>query len=103
MPITLLPADAFITRLFTTSAGAQMVVATVPDAAEDKRCKGMPFSSDMCDCSKSLKKSYDTSWDAFINTARIYISGVVVGLTVLGAKPRARLEAPSSLTIRYTP
>jgi hypothetical protein len=32
----------------------------------------MPFSNDKCACSMSLKKSYETSWEAFIRTARTW-------------------------------
>ena len=62
---------AFITLLLTTSAGAQIVVATVPDKADDRIWSGMPFERPFWS-SVSLKKSYETSWEAFIKTARIW-------------------------------
>jgi hypothetical protein len=58
--------------LLTTSAGAHMVVATVPARAEDVRCNGRPSEEMMpWDKRESLKKSYETNCDAFISTARI--------------------------------
>jgi hypothetical protein len=47
---------AFITLLLTTSAGAQIVVATVPDNAEERIWSGMPLLSPWAR-RESLKKS----------------------------------------------
>jgi hypothetical protein len=47
---------AFMTLLLTTSAGAQIVVATVPESAEERIWSGMPFSSPW-ERRDSLKKS----------------------------------------------
>jgi hypothetical protein len=47
---------AFMTLLLTTSAGAQIVVATVPESAEERIWSGMPFSRPW-ERRDSLKKS----------------------------------------------
>jgi hypothetical protein len=60
-----------MTRDLTTSAGAQIVVATVPAAAEETRWSGMPSDRRLWVRRRSLKKSYETSWEEFIRMARI--------------------------------
>jgi hypothetical protein len=71
-----------MTRDLTTSAGEQMVVATVPASAEDTKWRGRP--SDMPQpMSIVLNVSYETSWAEFIRTARTCgISGIVKEGTV---------------------
>lgn len=73
---------AFITLLLTTSAGAHIVVATVPDKAEETKWRGMPFDMSCEVRRESLKKSYETSWEAFIKTARTWL--VSEGFNVRG-------------------
>lgn len=112
---------AFITLLLTTSAGAHIVVATVPESAEETKWSGMPFDMRLEVRRASLKKSYETSWEAFIRTARIchvrfgLDKGLCRrrefaesrrgwdGLTVFGMRPLASDDGPSCCTILYTP
>lgn len=60
-PLLLSPCFIFMIRLLITSEGAQIVVATVPDIAEEIKWRGIPFSSDVWAMRRSLKKSYETS------------------------------------------
>lgn len=76
------PSDGlrFITLLLTTSAGAHIVVATVPARADETKCSGIPLSRSWADRMASLKKSYETSWEAFMRIARIYGFSLVRGI-----------------------
>jgi len=55
------PARMFMTLLRTTSAGAEIVVATVPARADESMCKGMPSDIPAVVERKVLKTSYETS------------------------------------------
>lgn len=60
----LTPAEAFMTLDRMTSAGAQIVVATVPAPSDANECNGSPSGMAKLVMSWSLNQSYETSWDA---------------------------------------
>lgn len=86
-------ACADMMRVFMTSTGEQIVVATNPAASDAEKCVVRLSVSEVCVRRRRLNTSYDANCDAVMRTARIEF----------GHTPFHRLPAPSSFTILARP
>lgn len=84
---------ADIIRVFMTSTGEQIVVATKPAAKLAEKCVVKLSVREVCARISRLKTSYDANWEAVMRTARMEF----------GHTPFHRLPAPSSFTILIRP